>query len=537
MIERKKLRFAVLVDSAILKQWQIDSIENLLKSDGSECVCFIKNTSKLSSSNSKTSIGFRLLYKGIDHNGPLSIVDWTKQFKSSPVLNFNPVKKGISSYLNEEDMTHFRALNLDFVLRFGFGILKGEALTIPTYGIWSFHHGNPEYYRGGPAGLWEIIQKDRVTGSILQQLNEKLDQGNVLRQGFFQTIDHSYKANLHHILDESSKWPSLVVTSILAHPEKHLATSPISNKGKLYKIPSNWNTLKLVFTLFENKIAFHLNRLFNAEKWNIGTVNQPIEDLVTNNLNKIKWLNEAPKNLYFADPFPWKDDQILLELYSYKTEKGALKTLDRKSGKLTDFKNSETHSSYPFTLEFEGKNYILPENYRSKSLHLFEVKDDLTIEAKHELIKGEWIDPSLIQYNGRWWLFCTHQSSPKENLYIFYSKSITGPYTAHLMNPVLTDIRSARPGGTPFVVNGKIIRPTQNCATTYGGSIVLKQIETLNATEYSERFLKEILPPKGRYSKGLHTLSKADDKILVDGKRYHFNISNFIHQLKSSFKK
>jgi hypothetical protein len=102
---------------------------------------------------------------------------------------------------------------------------------------------------------------------------------------------------------------------------------------------------------------------------------------------------------------------------------------------------------------------------------------------------------------------------------------------------VSTDIRSARPAGTPFLLNGKIIRPTQNCSKTYGGNIVLKQIEKLSPTEFEESFVKEILPPKGRYAEGLHTLSTTGDEILVDGKRYHFNFWNFWNQLKASFNK
>jgi hypothetical protein len=423
------------------------------------------------------------------------------------------------------------------VLRFGFGILKGEALSIPTHGIWSFHHGNPRKYRGGPAGFWEIFNGDFITGSMLQQLNEKLDQGQLIREGFFQTINHSYQANLYHVLEETSVWPALAVKAIVNHPQQKLMLQAISEKGKLYKVPSSFTSLRFLFKLLSNKIRFHIDRLFRAEKWNVGRVAQPIEELVDLPMKPVKWLNEAPSNSYYADPFTWNKKEVLLELYNYKTSKGSLKKLDTNSGKLINFLDNRTHYSYPFSIQHGEKRYILPENYRSNLLQLHEVDDQLIVLQKHVLLEGQWIDPTLFEKGGKWWLSCMHASSPKENLYLFYANSIEGPYHPHLLNPVLTDIRSARPAGTPFLFNEKIIRPTQNCSKTYGGSVVLKQIDKLSPTEFEESFVKEILPPKGRYAEGLHTLSKVGEEILLDGKRYHFNFWNFWNQLKASFNK
>ncbi len=537
MPEIKKLRFAVLVDGNLLKKWQIDTVHHLLNSELAELVGFIKNEGNSKNAVSKVSLGFRYIYKKVDHIGPLQIVEWEKQFPNAAKHSFTPDKKGIANYFNKSDLDKFNSLKLDFVLRFGFGILKGEALTIPRYGIWSFHHGNPRKYRGGPATFWEIFEGNPITGSMLQQLNEKLDQGQLIREGFFQTINHSYKANLHHALAETVEWPTHAVKSIVHNPQQQLVLKAIEKKGQLYKVPGNFTSIRFILKVLSNKITFHVERLFRAEKWNIGRVAQPIEEVVNTSLKPIKWLNEAPSSTYYADPFAWNKKEILLELYDYKSGKGSLKKLDTYSGKITDFLDKKSHYSYPFSLTEDGSNYILPENYKSNQLQLYKVDNKLNTIEKFALLEGPWIDPTLFKQDGKWWLSCMHQSSPKENLHLFYADSIEGPYNPHLMNPVLTDIRSTRPAGTPFKVDGKTIRPTQNCSRTYGGSIVLKQIEKLSPTEFKESFVTEIFPPKGRYSKGLHTLSKANDEILVDGKRYHFSFWNFWNQIKASFKK
>jgi methionyl-tRNA formyltransferase len=48
---------------------------------------------------------------------------------------------------------------LGVLLRFGFNILSGEILTVARYGVWSYHHGDNDYYRGGPPHFWELVER------------------------------------------------------------------------------------------------------------------------------------------------------------------------------------------------------------------------------------------------------------------------------------------------------------------------------------------------------------------------------------------
>ena len=56
-------------------------------------------------------------------------------------------------------------------------------------GIISFHHGDNNINRGGPAGFWEVFNEEPSTGFIIQRLTEELDGGDVI-----------FKANREHIL-------------------------------------------------------------------------------------------------------------------------------------------------------------------------------------------------------------------------------------------------------------------------------------------------------------------------------------------------
>lgn len=68
----------------------------------------------------------------------------------------------------------------DVVFRQGFGIIKGDILTRPEYGVLSYHHGDPRAYRGGPPGFWEFLHGRDTAGMMLQRLSEELDAGEII---------------------------------------------------------------------------------------------------------------------------------------------------------------------------------------------------------------------------------------------------------------------------------------------------------------------------------------------------------------------
>jgi len=516
----------------------LDSIQHLVNNNYGLLKCFIKNSETSVYQKSNLSLGFRYLERKIRNEGPLQVIDIHQHFPQIESLLVKPNMKGKSSYFLDEDLEKIKALQLDFILRFGFGIIKGDILKAPKYGIWSFHHGDPKKYRGGPPGFWEVLKGDSVNGVILQQLTEKLDGGLLLKEGSFKTISHSYSNNLYQLLEGSKIWPSQVVQSILLDSAQELRSRQIETSAPIYKPPSSLIVLKLLLLEFQNTIRFHYNALFKAEKWNIGTINTSIESLLENDITEINWWKEAPSHSYFADPFvdPENKEKVLVELYDYKKQKGKIAAIS-KDAKNTEVLELESHLSYPFTFKYNGKNYLLPENFEAQEVKLYEVSNGKTIHPT-TLLKGKWVDPSLIYENGYWWLFCTEKEKANENLFLFYAETLDKTFTPHPLNPVLTDIKSARPAGKPFQKGDDWYRLGQNCSNTYGGSIQIKKIEKISITEYQESFVKEIHPLNtSKYNKGLHTLSPFGEQTLVDGKRFYFNLYNFKTQLQIKLKR
>ena len=100
-----------------------------------------------------------------------------------------------SQYFPADAIAELRRHDLDVLLRFGFGILRGEVLDVARYGIWSFHHDDERVIRGGPPSFWEVDDGLATTGVLFQRLTDKLDAGVPLARATFRTVGYSYPRN------------------------------------------------------------------------------------------------------------------------------------------------------------------------------------------------------------------------------------------------------------------------------------------------------------------------------------------------------
>ncbi len=120
-----------------------------------------------------------------DH--PLRQTDCGTYLNDAEWMDVTPLARGAVHSFPSDAIEHIRARKLDVLIRFGFNILRGEILQAARYGVWSYHHGDNEFYRGGPPCFWEMVEGNPVTGAMLQVLTEELDAGKVLYKGMFAT--------------------------------------------------------------------------------------------------------------------------------------------------------------------------------------------------------------------------------------------------------------------------------------------------------------------------------------------------------------
>ncbi|MES2628165.1 MAG: hypothetical protein V4616_04265 [Bacteroidota bacterium] len=533
------ITFGILCNGSTFQRWQAEAIRLLLKDPRFKLAILIVDKTDYPVPGIGHKLSNNLLYNQYETRilKPVSRqrISLEDELHNVERLECAALRSGkFGQRIDAGTVKHIASFKLDFIVRFGFGILKGDILNAAKWGVWSYHHGDPEQYRGGPPGFWELLHSKPTTGAILQRLTEQLDHGVLLREGTFPTVKHSYSQSIDAFLYGSAAWikhAALACSFGELDPEKGLR--PFNSRGLIYKRPSNPVFLKFLFRMLQNRLTFYRDKYFFRDMWQIGVIRQQPGTLVNGELSPVQWLSQNVPDTFLADPFVHEHNgelNIVLEEYSYKTGKGALSqvkytTDNQRFDQVRPLLQEATHLSYPFLFS-DDKLYLLPESWKSGRLTLYQLENQQLTPVATLLDHAQVIDPTLIKYNDKYWLFCTHKSAPSYQLHIYHSDRITGPYLPHELNPVKTDVHSSRPAGNPFQVNGEWYRPAQNCAETYGGSIVINRITTLSETRFEEHTVNELIPNKNwKFNQGLHTLSYSGDHLVIDAKRSEFNFN------------
>jgi len=85
-----------------------------------------------------------------------------------------------------------------------------------------------------------------------------------------------------------------------------------------------------------------------------------------------------------------------------------------------------------------------------------------------------------------------------------------------------------------FQVGGRLFRPGQDCAATYGAAVAIHEIEMLNETAFREVLVTVLRPDQaGPFPHGLHTLVHDGEQFWLDGKRFVFDMDAFRRKIMS----
>ena len=554
---QRPLRFGVMSTGTTFPAWQAQAITALLALDNVHlALLIIDDQPTLQRTLAKlrrlrpNQLLFRLYRKCFVKPRTARPVDMTEVFAMVPALRCRMIRKGtFSQYFSDHDVHLIKAYDLDFILHFGFNIIRGEILEAARYGVWSFHHDDEEKYRGQPPCFWEIYHGDPITGAILQRLTPRLDGGVVLKKGLFSTADYSYTANLDRVYGASAAWPAQVCRDIRRGTAAYLQAPPSRTAAPIYHLPTNRETLQFLGRMTWNILRRTYRRLFLDEDWNIGIVPAPIHVFLESAARpEIRWLPCRQKGQFIADPFGIQKDErvhLFFELYDYRTSKGIISHLEITDE--TGMSEPQTvialpvHMSYPYVLEHEGEVYCIPQISQAREISLY----------KAECFPHQWrkvatlvenicaVDPTVFEYEGRWWLFCTEDGEARDlTLFVWHAPDLLGPWEPHAGNPIKTDIRSSRSAGTPFIHHGALYRPAQDCSRRYGGRITLHRVTRLTPTEFKEEQVGVIQPdPADLYPDGLHTVSAVGNMTVIDGLRLIFVSSAFKRTLVRAFTK
>jgi len=246
----------------------------------------------------------------------------------------------------------------------------------------------------------------------------------------------------------------------------------------------------------------------------------------------------------YADPFLLSYGQYLYLFYEVQKtgQKGHIEGI--KTADMIKFENlgiifePEYHVSYPFVCLINDKPYMIPESEQNNAVSLYRFESfPYEPVLQKQLLSGSYADPCLYKHEGTWYLFATSKSGALE---IFYSDDpLFEDFIPHPVNPVTSDLRYFRNGGSPVILGNELYRIAQDCSEEYGRNINILKVTELTKYSYIEELYRTgLLKPTDSWNKlGGHHFSMTvfnDRKIIAtDGKQYDYLINKIMSPLFS----
>ena len=451
-----------------------------------------------------------------------------------PAIETKPLSpRPFEHRFDERTLEQIKDADLDVMIRFGFRIIRGAILDCARYGVWSFHHGDSRRYRGGPSFFWEMYDGEPVTGTTLQILTEELDAGRVIYRSHSATDPVSLRRGRSAVFLKSANFVVRRLTDLHTHGFERLEslptyTEPPPRHVPIYTTPTNRQTARFLVKTAAGIARRRLWRIALREEWFVAYRRVSGERPGIKAGPPFVRLAHPPRRS-FADPFVIAEGNrsfIFFEDYDAATGRGSISYValngDGPPSEPVRALERGYHLSYPFLFEHEGERYMIPETSAVRRIELYRATrfpDEW--ELDQVLIDDiEAVDATLFHRDGRFWLFAnvSETGGPTvDELFLFHSESLRGPWEPHPCNPIVSDVRRARPAGQLFEWDGKLIRPSQDCSARYGSAIVFNQVTDMSPSEYTEVPLGRVDAAWRKGNLGSHTYNFDGRVEVVDG--------------------
>lgn len=548
MTEQKKLKLGLLLDSLVIPAWFHLSIERIVNSGCAQFSLIVLNADgqKLGGAprklsllrRNKKNIAYELLnridkkifFREPDAFRPVPVQDLLPDVPSVSITPFHDRNVDV---FRHEDLDMLRTLDLDILIKLGFQNLHSSINSVARYGIWSYDHRDNRLFRGGPPGFWEAVENWPSTGITLSMTNEEFPDGRVIFRSQIMTFKYSPARNRNTLFWHSSSFLPKQIELLYRLGESDFLhqTDQFNTEWNIFHhkqnvVPSNIEAIKCYVGLYLKQFSELYHKFFSRDQWFLLFNATASKTISIHDFQMII----PPKDRFWADPHVIHKEEkifIFVEEFIYKKGKGHISVIEMdlqghyKAPVSVLVENY--HLSYPFVFEYDQKYFMIPESNENNGIDLYESVD---FPSKWEfrtclLSNIDAKDTTLFYYQGKWWLFTgitdNPGAKPEVELHIFYAEDLfSTKWQPHRLNPVISDVTTARPAGRLFMEDGKVYRPSQDCSKSYGYGININEIQQLTPDEYSEKKVAEIKPFWDNKVIATHTYTNTGKFTIID---------------------
>jgi hypothetical protein len=534
----QKLKLGLLLDSFKVPAWIYGVIQRIAAENSGEFSLVVLNDGKTGPAPVGKNTIVYSLFNRLDEKlftkepNPFAPKNAAEILSGTPLIKVTPLRNGNVSFISEADAEKIREYQLDILIQFGFEHLDLESLNASKYGTWFYYHGDDRIMKGGPPGFWEVVENWSETGSALLSAGGSSPLNRVLFRSHFVTYPLSPARHRSYYFWATTSFLPRQVSLLQQMGEERFCqevekyNAALLREVRNYEAPSNFTAIKSIAKLTIRLAGEILHRLFYFDQWFLlFSFKQDISDTLCE-FHRLM----PPRDKFWADPHAIQSGDryyIFIEEFLQHKNKGHISVieLDDSGNWKSPVKvlEKDYHLSYPFIFKWKDRVYMVPESRANKTIDLYECADfPYKWEFKKCLMDNiSAVDTTLFHHANKWWLFTgiaeNRAAAPNVELFLYYTDDLfNGEWTSHPHNPIVSDVKSARPAGSVFVKDGKLFRPSQDCSKTYGYGFDLNEIVTLSETEYRESRVVSIRPSWDKKIKATHTFASCGNLTVID---------------------
>jgi len=430
------------------------------------------------------------------------------------------------------------AANLDLLLYLGQGVPGDELSACAGLGTWSVQQRSLCGATKIPDQFWDMYEGNPFTLHGPQIIEQNRNSMRVVYRSSVTTNFLSLAMNQNAAYWEIAHFLIAQLSDVeRLRMNMQTCSKTITGQHGSYRTLGNIRMMRFLvqwaMRVLHNELKKHLFR----EQWSI--VVQAKANMLRSGHGVT--ILRPPRDRFYADPFLIERNgrsYLFFEDYRFSSQKGLISCCvvdsEGNCSKPRAVLECKYHLSYPFLFTWQGEIYMIPETRDNGTIEMYRASDFPYSWAREAVLMSDILaaDSTLLYYHEKWWLFTAgvlDHISPDKTLFLFFSDSPLGPWTAHPKNPVVSDICHARPAGCLYFDSGQLIRPGQDCSRGYGYAVQLHRVDALSETEYQETLLARVTPDRVPRSRGIHTFNQNAEYRVLDCKflisRLGFNVS------------